>query len=1032
MARSILKDNTAPLPSTSRRVSFAPEVTLHQIEVINPNKRRKTDGGASGYTSLSSESDFEVVHYLSQQELMKEDNDHLMNLSPVGIRNKDVQGDEFNDSSDDGSKPLTDSSDEENRDGGEVTRPELSSAHKHAIEVVKNVDGREETEMSMELTVRGSGTSLEKEKNGETVHNVPLIYASDEDADYSSNDEEVVNSFNTEDNGEEEDMQLTGMVQKFHSNQPVDSIDEPEDMQLTGPITATSRRYRQPSAGSDDDGGDDTINLTTLMSKVDEARTRNQIGNGEDFQQGGGEGRILDHNQKIGEEVDDASNMELTERVSRIVPHVPILKPNLEALPDVDDDEEDGEISVTKDDGDANTPVGETEVQEPVDMEVTEPVKSEAVYHEQEKLIKETTTGTQEMELTQPIQKPSGEVQLGGFDDQVLQNQDMELTQPVKALISKPQLSASIEENIQEKTLGLDSSLSKIADESEDVAHGKSVVNMDFTKRQAPLTDSQQSMELTQTRTIISRHDHGLLLVDGIVTATSSKRHEQQTTTKTSLLNIANEPLQEASNGKEEERLMVNEASEDVVDRFANYKPVPLSQFLDDVNLKFYTDIDSINRSLIGMDSAESTTHQPPSIYDLILAIPYKEIHALSDFIVKELQNYIRDGEQVFQEFSTQIGNDNLPIMKEFYTTKDDRERDAMIISLNNIKILAKLESKSTWYKWRSTLTQNVIDEMDKQLDLLKQCQKDLDDYLQILDKQAAQANEYKKELITKLQRLRNAKQTMGSLSQEQVNDMRYAFSQLKSELKDLAEKVNQARNKLVQLDQSLVELSVQKRDLLKQVNDVEFDLEKRKAYTKEEKIGIKKKHEQLTDLTRLKYVRTEGTSNMVFVYDGMVTIKIDFVKHSFQVGEIQSNEFDFKQLINHIYRFPISKYGEQKVNPLVEWGRFKSYWQKLVQFDKVLGFIRFQWPVRLISGKEDNDVIRFQFDYFDFGKRKKYIVEGSLAVVSLLEFESSIVFTVKPARKFNLDDKEVNETLSKLGDGIDLPQCSYSFVSNI
>ncbi|CCG24430.1 Spc105 protein [Candida orthopsilosis Co 90-125] len=1032
MARSILKDNTAPLPSTSRRVSFAPEVTLHQIEVINPNKRRKTDGGASGYTSLSSESDFEVVHYSSQQELMKEDNDHLMNLSPVGIRNQDVQGDEFNDSSDDGNKPLTDSSDEESRDGGEVTRPELSSAHKRAIEVVKNVDGREETEMSMELTVKGSGTSLEKEKNGESVPNAPLIYASDEDADYSSNDEEVVNSFNTEDDGEEEDMQLTGMVQKFHSHQPVGSVDEPEDMQLTEPITATSRRYRQPSAGSDDDGGDDTINLTILMSKVDEARTRNQIGNGEDVQQGGGEGRVLDHDQKIGEEVDDASNMELTERVSRIVSHVPILKPNLEALPDVGDDEEDEEISVTKDDGDVNTPVGETEMQELVDMEVTEPVRSEAAYHEQEKSINETsTTETQEMELTQPIQNPSRESQLGAVDDQMSQNQDMELTQPVKGLVNKPQPSTSIEENIQEKTLGLGSSLSKITGES-DVAHGQSVVSMDFTKRQVPLTDSQQSMELTQTRTIISRHKHGLSPVNGIVTASNSKRHEQQTTTKTSLPNIANEPSQEVSNGKEEERLMVNETSEGIVDRFANYEPVPLSQFLDDVNLKFYTDIDSINRSSIGMDSAESTTHQPPSIYDLISAIPYKEIHALSGFIVKELQNYIRDGEQVFQEFSAQIGNDNLPIMKEFYTTKDDRERDAMIISLNNIKISAKLESKSTWYKWRSTLTRNVIDEMDKQLDLLKQCQKDLDDYLRILDKHAARANEYKKELITKLQRLRNAKQTMGSLSQEQVNGMRYAFSQSKSELKDLAEKVDQAKNKLVQLDQSLVELSVQKRDLLKQVNDVEFDLEKRKPYTREEKIGIKKKYEQLTGLTRLKYARTEGTSNMVFVYEGMVTIKIDFVKHSFQVGEIQSNEFDFKELINHVYRFPISKHGEQKVNPLVEWGRFKSYWRKLVQFDKVLDFIRFQWPVRLISGKEDNDVIRFQFDYFDFGKRKKYIVEGSLAVASLLEFESSIVFTVKPARKFNLDDKEVNETLIKLGDGIDLPQCSYSFVSNI
>lgn len=52
-----------------------------------------------------------------------------------------------------------------------MTRPELSSAHKRAIEVVKNVDGREETEMSMELTVKGSGTSLEKKR---TVSPCPM------------------------------------------------------------------------------------------------------------------------------------------------------------------------------------------------------------------------------------------------------------------------------------------------------------------------------------------------------------------------------------------------------------------------------------------------------------------------------------------------------------------------------------------------------------------------------------------------------------------------------------------------------------------------------------------------------------------------------------------------------------------------------------------------------------------------------------------------------------------------------------------
>lgn len=1003
MARSILKDNTAPLPSTtSRRVSFAPEVTLHQIEVRNPNKRRKTDGGASGYVSLSSESDFEVVHYLSQQELMRDKddedsrnhNDHLMSLSPVSFRSKKKNGVEdvdggggFDDSPDDGGKPLTDSSDEgveNDQDGGNQERLGLPIANKRTIDLIRNLDGGkgEDTEVSMELT-GGKGVNepvLEKKETNRggaatLADATPLVYASDEDADYSSNDdgeEDVTNSVNTEDQDGE------------------DKEEEEEDMQLTGPISTTSRQYRQPTANSDDDGDgdgndDDTINLTRLMSKVDKARNMGQTGSDHDDEQNGKEVGVLDEGQNAGDEVDDGSNMELTERVSRVVvPQLPILKPNLEALSDAEDDDEadDDEASVSSGHSNAKDH-SDVKVQEPVDMELTEPVNNDALVSNQDKLVVE-------MELTQPIRKETIELQQDGVNELTLQNQqDMELTEPVRGVMSHSSTSGEQEEVI------------------DDVTQGQSVVSMDVTERQQPPTDSQKSMELTQTMTVVTRHDGESLLAKEVVTESSSIHPE--------------------GGNKVEEQQRSNYPDED---RFANYKQVPLSQFLDDVHLKFYTDIDSITTTLIGLDSNESTTHQPPSIHELILAIPYKEMHALNNFIVNELQNYIRDGEQVFQDFSSQIGSDNLPVMKEFYTTNDTKERDVMSVSLNNIKVLAKLESKSTWFKWRSTLTQNVIDEMDKQIELLEKSRIDLDENIQRFRGQSDLANDYRRELVDKLQRLHDAKRTMGSLSQDQVNDMRIAFSQLKTELKGLAEKVEQARDKLQKLDHTLIELVGQKRDLVKMVNDVEFELEKRHTYTKEEQNEIKRKYENFSESIRLKYIRTEDTSNMVFVYDDMINIKIDFIKQSFQIGKVQSNKLHFKSLIDYVYKFPVSK-----KNVLTEWNNFKSYWQKLIQFDTVLDFIKFQWPVKLIEDDDTSDTgdaIKFQFDYFDFTKQRRYIVDASLAIESLLDFERTLSFTVKPARKFHPNEVEVDETLTNLGKGIDLPQCTYTFVPNI
>ncbi|KAI5958472.1 hypothetical protein CANMA_004198 [Candida margitis] len=1035
MAKSILKDNTAPLPSTSRRVSFAPEVTLHRIEVFNPNKRRKTDGGASGasgYSSSSSQSDFEVVHYSTRRELENEGDSELIDSS-----NKINEDGEFDGSSDDGSKPLTDSSDEKeegednnNEDAvdDDGVRSALPPANIRAIEVVKSLERKEEAEVSMELTSQGAVSVIGKEARIDALPSTPSAYASGEDADYSSNGEEDGASFVN--NDEEEEMQLTERVDKTqNSHSVIPADDEPEDMQLTGPITSTSRRYRQASAGSDDDG-DETINLTTLMSKVDEARVMNKIGGGNNPEGSNGERRASGRHQSIDNVTEDGSNMELTEKISRVVPRVPILKPSLQELPD-DNNDGDYDADIPKNESEVNVPNNTTE-QAVVDMEITEPVRSEVAPNKKPNMVVDPgSSESQDMELTQPVTKLITESQRGTIDDSALQNEEMELTQPTKSVVREDQPNKPAEEKSSENANGI-SSLSKVGDDGVGVTQGHSVVSMDITESQQPLADSQQSMELTQVQTVVVRQDTPLESAKQVASLESKTPEQEATASKVALAGVAyHTAVQDTGKDEKKEIPILHDESERVIDRYANYKQVQLAKFLDDIKLRFYTEIDPATNVLSGFSSTESTAHQPPSIHDLISAIPYKEVLALNEFIINELQTYIREGERVFQEFNAQISSDNPPIIKEFYTTNDLKQREIMTICLNNIKEMAKLESKSTWYKWKSTLVQNVIDEMERQIELLRKCQVDLNDYLLKLDEEGVRVDTYKRDLVTKMQRLKSAKQAVGSLSQDQANEMRQAFSQSKSELQNLGIKFEQANNQLVQLNQTLLVLQHQKIDLVKQVDEAGFEIDKNKKFTKQDKLSIKKNYDRLSKSTHLKYLRTEDRSTFVFLYDATIVIKLDFLQNLFQVGEVQSNKFRFKSLINYIHKFPVFNDGGENINPALIWTQFRSYWRKLVEFDTALYFNLFQFPVKVVENKEniEDGVIRFQVDYFDFDKSRRYFVVGSLAVASLLNYESSISFTVRPAMAYSLDDpSEYDKTLTKLGKCIDLPQCTYIY----
>ncbi|KAI5956977.1 hypothetical protein KGF54_000596 [Candida jiufengensis] len=810
MAKSILKDNTIPLTQNARRVSFAPEVTMHRIEITNPNKRRKTDGG---YSSPSSQSDFELSAIMSSQS-----NELIPLLAP----------DQIDQDEDDGSKPLTDSSDENDNDHEGI----VIDSPRRALEIVKNLPLSDK-----EPEHNGETIDPARRRAIEIVKNLPL-----------SNEEPQV----------ELSMELTGLLKNQISNTDKlkedtdedadcsdDNQEEEQDMQFTGPIKIPSANFVAV------DEGEQTMNITNVIRKITTNETPEETSNNND-DDGSNES-----------ENDNEINMELTDKIN--LPYknnVP--KPNLEDIPD--------EIDVD-------------------DKEEIEP----NVAHNKE-----------------------SDVEM----------QDMELTEPVKAVKSTEELNQDIQ-------------------------------NDDLTQ--------SQPMDLTQVNTNIVRHD---VDEDNNVTQTNSNDssvQENVITTKIPLAEVTQDDIIEQED-----------------DEFKNYLPVSLTNFLQDINVKFYTDTHFSN---IDISSAE-TTHELATFIDYLNAKPYKDLFLLNEFIKNELQNYIKEGDKIYNEFNETITNNNTLIMKKFYINAMTTNSQSMFINFQNLKENTDLQSKKTWYIWRSTLIKNVIEEIEIQIDDLIREKQQMKDDLMELDKLNEKVLIEKNQLLNKLKKFKDVKQQLKNLSVNEINEFKESLNSQKLEIQNISSQLTTKKEKISKLDQELENLNSKKLQNQIQLNNLEFELNKIKVFTKKEINQIISNFKKISDETKLKYLNSEGAS-LVFLFDGMLSLTVDFIENKLSYSVVE-NKFYNKSLVDCIYKSPTV--GD---NVFEQFGAFRKFWFQLKKLDKVLHFISYKFPV---EAKLVDDSIEFNIQHFNFQSLQKFKLIGSIPIFLINDFYNNVKIETSPS----------------------------------
>lgn len=387
MKKSILKENTLPLSQNGRRrVSFAPEVTLHRfpdISVVpptlastgissssslNPHKRRKTDGGASfSETELN-----EIISSSgSNSSLPSLSNDNSIFHSRGDFVNNGDGDDEVQDTEDDNDddKPLSDSSDEDEvvstGDNIYFSRTEVEVSHfefsreganfeLHKLLVMQQMGSNFEGEKKMEEGKEEKDQLLvyEDKNYGNVPEYIPsVIHSLDDDQIESSGGSEAqgvhLNDFPKdpiEDNDVDDiengivEMESTESIRKNQSLK----LNEEEIMDITEAIQNEKKRETGTVFNEGGDNNDDDVPLTMELTEVVQRPTKR--GNNTEQRKNSNVDDVVDDDDH---DVDDNNNdedddapltMEFTEAVKA---NVPIEKPKLDNLSEDDLSESD-------------------------------------------------------------------------------------------------------------------------------------------------------------------------------------------------------------------------------------------------------------------------------------------------------------------------------------------------------------------------------------------------------------------------------------------------------------------------------------------------------------------------------------------------------------------------------------------------------------------------------------------------------------------------------------------------------------------
>ncbi|WEJ97237.1 hypothetical protein PSN45_004786 [Yamadazyma tenuis] len=588
-----------------------------------------------------------------------------------------------------------------------------------------------------------------------------------------------------------------------------------------------------------------------------------------------------------------------------------------------------------------------------------------------------------EMEVTQSVSKITKEVNSVAVDD--IPEEEMEVTQAISKITQQ-------EPNDE---MDVTQAISKITQQEPND-------KMDVTQAISKITQQEptEDMEMTQPVSSIHSANPRSSLTDEL----SPQFPDVQIPIPSDLNNKRlsewdQEPVIKVR--KVSESVPVDIASSEVpriVDNLRNYKNVSLSQFLNDLGIRFFDDIESddVSNDLL----TNSLTEEEYALEDYMKANNKLLVYSLYEFSNKDLSKNLVEGRTLYEELNSTISENNPDLFKEFYSSSLS-EQESLKADLSLIQEYAKFEAKNTWYKWRIQLVENLLIKLQTKHEVLLSDKEKLENNLRLIAEEFDSKVEILKDLKTKLSVIHKAKESFKSDSGE--------FDRLKTQLSESKDDILKIQAEMMVKSSELLALIEKNNGYDNTVKTLTEEIKKHQALIDQSR----KFSEHDIRLLNFNFKLFQAMSGIEYKCKEEGKMIFSYKEFKLSLGGGIKVETTVPTLYNSwIYDYIYRSIDSINGSTMEKFHKIKIIIDRFHKLDKEIFKISIKFPIKVIEKDNSND---FGFSV-RFSKKNEFkaIVHFKVPLTSLVE-EDTVHFKLEYELIKSYDDKKIDSILSSL-----------------
>ncbi|KAJ8100384.1 Spc7 kinetochore protein-domain-containing protein [Lipomyces tetrasporus] len=233
-----------------------------------------------------------------------------------------------------------------------------------------------------------------------------------------------------------------------------------------------------------------------------------------------------------------------------------------------------------------------------------------------------------------------------------------------------------------------------------------------------------------------------------------------------------------------------------------SYLPISLNEFLRMISIQFLEGLNTKRRNTTFRQPSEAISE--PNFRITVLS---RQLHCpmleLFEYSCRELRKNIEEGKELFDRLESSIMDDNPEIFCRYVSSTLDSQA-AFCAQFKIIKSYARLQSKGVWYKWRSKLLDGVMNTLTKNTASLND---DCTKLKYIEEKVQSAFSDIKSRhstLKSRLEQLRKRKSEVAECNQEELQSARHNLSRIELDVERKMSTKRQLVNENMDLSISL------------------------------------------------------------------------------------------------------------------------------------------------------------------------------------------------------------------------------------